>query len=57
VSLRAKIAGILEGFGVTVLPVEEWWKPVRWLRGSEETFIGLDGRALRVLDAFFFESL
>jgi hypothetical protein len=56
-SLRAKIADILERFRITVLPAEEWRKPVPWLRGTEETFIGLDGRAIRVLDAFFFESL
>jgi len=56
-SLRAKIAGILEGSGITVLPAEEWRKPVPWLRGSEETLIGLDGRAIRVLDTFFFEGL
>jgi hypothetical protein len=40
-----------------VLPAEEWQKAVPWLRGSEETLIGLDGRAIRVLDTFFFESL
>jgi hypothetical protein len=57
VTLRAKIADILEGFGITVLPAEEWRKPAPWLRGTEETLIGLDGRAIRVLDAFFFESL
>lgn len=57
VGLRAKIADILEGFGITVLPAEEWRKPAPWLRGTEETLIGLDGKAIRVLDAFFFESL
>jgi len=57
VSLRAKIAHILEGFRITVLPPEEWRKPAPWLRGTEETLVGLDGRAIRVLDAFFFESL
>jgi hypothetical protein len=57
VSLRAKIADILEGFGITVLPAEEWRKPAPWLRGTEETLIGLNGKAIRVLDAFFFESL
>ena len=57
VSLRAKIADILGGFGITVLPAEEWRKPAPWLRGTEETLIGLDGKAIRVLDAFFFESL
>jgi hypothetical protein len=57
VSLRAKIADILERFGIAVLPAEEWQKPAPWLRGTEETLIGLDGKAIRVLDAFFFESL
>jgi hypothetical protein len=56
VSLRAKIAEILEGFGIAVLPAEEWQKPAPWLRGTEGTLIG-DGKAIRVLDAFFFESL
>ena len=44
VSLRAKTAGILEGFGIAVLPAEEWQKPPPWLRGTEETLIGLDGK-------------
>jgi len=57
VTLRAKIAAILDGFGITVLPAEEWRKPAPWLRGTEETLIGLDGKAIRVLDAFFFESV
>jgi hypothetical protein len=57
VSLRAKISDILEGFGITVLPAEEWRKPAPWLRGTEETLIGLNGKAIRVLDAFFFETL
>jgi hypothetical protein len=57
VSLRAKIADILERFGIVVLPAEEWRKPAPWLRGAEETLIGLNGKAIRVLDAFFFESL
>lgn len=56
-SLRAKVADILEGFGISVLPPDEWKKPAPWLRGTEETLIGLDGKAIRVLDAFFFESL
>jgi hypothetical protein len=56
-SVRAKIADIVEGFGIAVLPSDEWKKPAPWLRGSEETLIGLDGKAIRVLDAFFFESL
>lgn len=33
VSLRAKIADILERFGIAVLPAEEWRKPAPWLRG------------------------
>ena len=57
VSLRAKIAHILERFEIAVLPAEEWQKPAPWLRGTEETPIGLDGKVMRVLDAFFFESL
>ncbi|PYT24176.1 MAG: hypothetical protein DMG57_29640 [Acidobacteria bacterium] len=57
VSLRVKIADILEGFGITVLAAEEWRKPAPWLQGTEETLIGLDGKAIRVPDAFFFESL
>lgn len=57
VSLRAKVADILERFGIAVLPAEEWRKPAPWLRGTEETLIGLNGKAIRVLDAFFFESL
>ena len=55
--MRAKTADILEGFGIDVLPAEEWQKPAPWLRGTEETLIGLGGKAIRVLDAFFFESL
>ncbi len=55
-SLRAKIADILEGFGIAVLPAEEWRKPAPWLRGTEETLIGVNGKPVRVLDAFFFES-
>jgi hypothetical protein len=57
VGLRAKIAGIFEGFGITVLPAGEWRKPAPWLRGTEETLIGVNGKPIRVLDAFFFESL
>ena len=57
VSLRAKIAGIFEGFGITVLAAGEWRKPAPWLRGTEETLIGVNGKPIRVLDAFFFESL
>jgi hypothetical protein len=57
VTLRAKIMAALEGFGITILPAEEWRRPAPWLRGTEETLIGLDGKAIRVLDAFFFESL
>lgn len=57
ISLRATIAEMLEGFGIAVLPPEEWLKPAPWLRGTEETLIGIDGKAIRVLDALFFESL
>ncbi len=57
VILRAKISDILEKCGITVLPAEEWRKPAPWLRGGEDTRIGVEGRAIRVLDAFFFEEL
>lgn len=57
VSLRAKIAEILERFGIAVLAAAEWRKPAPWLRGTEETLVGLNGKAIRVLDAFFVESL
>jgi len=57
VGLREKIAGILEKWGIAVLPAEEWRKPVPWLRGGEETLMGVEDRAVRVLDAFFFEDL
>lgn len=53
--LRSKISAILEKRGITVLPAEEWRKPVPWLRGGEETLAGLGGKPIRVLDAFFFE--
>jgi len=55
--LRAKLAGILEKREITVLPETEWRKPVPWLRGDEEVFVGASGEPLRVLDAFFFEGL
>ena len=55
--LRAKIGGILEKCGITVLPAEEWRKPVPWLRGGEDTLVGIERRPIRVLDAFFFEEL
>ena len=55
--MRAKIGVILEKCGITVLPAEEWRKPVPWLRGGEETLVGIEGRPVRVLDAFFFEEL
>jgi hypothetical protein len=57
VSLRAKISEILEKCGIIVLPAEEWRKPAPWLRGGEDTLMGVEGKAIRVLDAFFFEEL
>lgn len=54
--LRDAISGILEKHGISVLPKEEWGKPVPWLRGGEEAFVGM-GHPIRVLDAFFFEGL
>jgi hypothetical protein len=55
--LRARISGILEKYGIAVLPAGEWRKPAAWLRGGEDTVIGGEGKAIRVLDAFFFEEL
>jgi hypothetical protein len=57
VSLRARISGILEKYGIAVLPAEEWRKPAPWLRAGEDTLIGIEGKVIRVLDAFFFEEL
>ena len=53
-NLRAKIAGILEKSGIAVLPAEEWRKPAPWLRCGEGTIPPIEGRPVRVLDAFFF---
>jgi hypothetical protein len=53
-SLRRRIAETLEKFGVTVLPQDEWKKPVRGLRASSEV---IAHEPLRVLDAFFFEAM
>jgi hypothetical protein len=57
VRLRAKISGILEKCGIALLPAEEWRKPVPELSGGVETPMGAEGRAIRVLDAFFFEDI
>lgn len=55
VKLRAQISGILEKGGISVLPAEEWRKAAPWLRGGQGMLPGIAGRAIRVLDAFFFE--
>lgn len=55
--LHATIAGMLEKQGIAVLPEAEWRKPVPWLRGGEEVFVGTSGERIRVLDALFFEGL
>lgn len=57
VKLRAKISNILEKHGITILPPEEWRKPAPSLRGGENTIPGIEGRAMRLSDAFFFEEL
>ena len=57
VKLRERISGILEKCGITVLPAEEWRKPVPGLRGGSETLVGCDGQPVRVLDAFFFAQI
>jgi len=55
--LRSEIVSILEKHGLTVLQEGEWHKPVFWLRGSEEVFVGSSDEPIRVLDAFFFERI
>ena len=57
VKLCAEISDILEKRGITVLPAEEWRKPVPGFRGGEDTIPGIEGRSIRVLDAFFFEEM
>jgi hypothetical protein len=52
-----QISNILEKYGIAVLPAQEWRKAVPWLRAGQDTIPGLEGRAIRVLDAFFFEEL
>jgi hypothetical protein len=55
--LCTRISGILEKYGIAVLPAEEWRKPVPWLRADGDTLIGIEGKVIRVFDAFFFENL
>jgi hypothetical protein len=55
--LRGRICGILDRYGIGVLPEEEWRKAVPWLRADEQVFAGTAGESLRVLDALFFEGL
>jgi len=55
--LRGRIAGILSQSGISVLPEEEWRKPVPWLRADEEVLVGAMDESIRVLDALFFEGL
>lgn len=55
--LRGRIVDLLGKHGICVLPQEEWQKPVPWLRGDEEAFVGTMDEPVRVLDAFFFEWL
>ena len=57
VKLRAEIRDILEKNGVAVLPAGEWRRAVPRLRGGEDTLIAIEDRAVRVLDAFFFEQM
>ena len=40
-----------------MLPSEEWRKAVPWLRGGEDYLSRVEGEAIRVLDAFFFEEM
>ena len=53
--LRDSLHGILESFGVAVLPDEELAKPVPWLQPGGDVSLGEEatGRAITVKDAFF----
>ncbi len=55
--LRGRICDILGRYRISVLPREEWRKPVPWLRADEGVLVGIAGEPVRVLDAFFFEAL
>jgi hypothetical protein len=55
--LRRGICDILSRYGVSVLPEEEWRKPVPWLRADEEVLVETMEKSIRVLDALFFEGL
>ena len=48
--LRDRVAAILEKRWITVLPEEEWRKPVPWLTWDEP-------EPVRVVDALFFEAI
>ena len=53
--LRDSIRGVLESFGIAVLPDEELAKPVPWLQPGEGISFGREARddAITVKDAFF----
>jgi hypothetical protein len=53
-NLRDQLGAILEKHWISVLPEEEWRKPVPWLEADEEILV--DGQ-IRVLDALFFEMI
>jgi hypothetical protein len=56
-SYARKSRDILEKRGIAVLPAKEWRKAVPGWRGGEDTIPGIEGKEVRVLDAFFFEEL
>lgn len=55
-ALRDKIARTLESFGIKVLPEEELRKPVPWLEGGGDAFVGelVGVGVITVRDTFFF---
>lgn len=53
--MRERIEAVLQRHGITVLPEQEWRKPVPWLAPGEETLPGREKGEVTVLDAFFFE--
>ncbi len=56
-NLHKSISEVLAKYGISVLPRQEWSKPVPRLTASEGTIAAVKPGALRVLDAFFLEEI
>jgi hypothetical protein len=55
--LLARAKTHVRRYGIAVLPAEEWRKPAPLVACRGDTLIGIEGKLIRVLDAFFFEEL